>query len=277
MRTAGPSLGGFFMAHTRLTLAGVAAFTVLLVAGGLKLDRPAWRHGLVMAVINAGVPFCLFSFAASQKVPASYLAVINSLALAFGMVFTWLLLGERPTIGKFLAALLGMAGVAVAVGLEPLPEGPGILLGLILAVGAPICYGLTAVYLRMHGGKADKNTLAAITQLGGGLMLSWAWFMPPPAENVTLKILICLVVLALFCTAWAYGVYFKLIENIGASKTLTVVLLIPIFGITWSVIFLNEKLTLELFIGAAMVLVSSYVLIRPGQKVLKPEASKKPD
>jgi uncharacterized membrane protein len=51
-------------------------------------------------------------------------------------------------------------------------------------------------------------------------------------------------------------VYFALIRDIGATSTLSVALLIPIFGTLWGSLFLNETLTPGTFIGMALILIS---------------------
>ena len=60
--------------------------------------------------------------------------------------------------------------------------------------------------------------------------------------------------LGILCTAIAYVVYFRLIEQIGAAPTLTVTYLIPLFGVLWGVMFLDERIGVHHVAGAAMIL-----------------------
>ncbi|MGJ3253260.1 MAG: EamA family transporter [Elainellaceae cyanobacterium] len=56
--------------------------------------------------------------------------------------------------------------------------------------------------------------------------------------------------------AIAYLLYFSLIRNVGATNTLTVALLIPIFGVLWGFLFLDEPLSIGTFVGLALILSS---------------------
>ena len=50
-----------------------------------------------------------------------------------------------------------------------------------------------------------------------------------------------------------------MIEKIGAVKTSTVAYFLPVFGIIWGNIFLNEQVTFVVAIGCFMVLTGIFV------------------
>ena len=62
-----------------------------------------------------------------------------------------------------------------------------------------------------------------------------------------------LIGLAVLCTAWAYLLFFKLINEIGPSRALTVTFLIPIFGMLWGWLFLHEAITTDMLICTAVI------------------------
>jgi len=45
------------------------------------------------------------------------------------------------------------------------------------------------------------------------------------------------------CTGVAYILYFKLIENTGPAKALTVTFMVPVFAIVYGVLLLGETVT----------------------------------
>ncbi|MBE9212140.1 DMT family transporter [Plectonema cf. radiosum LEGE 06105] len=55
-------------------------------------------------------------------------------------------------------------------------------------------------------------------------------------------------------TALAYILYFRLIQNIGVTKSLTVTYLIPIFAMLWGMLFLKEPITTSMIIGCFLIL-----------------------
>jgi drug/metabolite transporter (DMT)-like permease len=62
------------------------------------------------------------------------------------------------------------------------------------------------------------------------------------------------VALAIAGTGIAYILYFKLIANVGPAKAITVAYLVPLFGIIWGVLFLQEHLSAQTIIGGLMIL-----------------------
>jgi drug/metabolite transporter (DMT)-like permease len=60
----------------------------------------------------------------------------------------------------------------------------------------------------------------------------------------------------------AYLIYFKLIADIGPGGALTVTFLIPLFGVLWGFLFLDEPLTSNLLAGGALILVGTAITLR---------------
>ena len=65
--------------------------------------------------------------------------------------------------------------------------------------------------------------------------------------------------LGIISTGLAFLGYVRLIEKIGAVKTSTVAYFLPVFGILWGNIFLNEQITPLIVIGCFMVLIGIFV------------------
>jgi len=53
--------------------------------------------------------------------------------------------------------------------------------------------------------------------------------------------------------------YVRLIDKIGAVKTSTVAYFLPVFGIIWGSIFLDEKITYTIILGCLIVLIGIYL------------------
>jgi drug/metabolite transporter (DMT)-like permease len=79
-------------------------------------------------------------------------------------------------------------------------------------------------------------------------------FSPMPATIPGMGVIAAVVALGVLCSGVAYLLYFRLIADIGATSALTVTFLIPVFGVLWGRIFLNETVGWHTFLGAAIVL-----------------------
>jgi len=55
--------------------------------------------------------------------------------------------------------------------------------------------------------------------------------------------------ISLVCSAAAYLIYFRLLADVGPTRTLTVAFLIPVFGTLWGALFLNETVGMSTLAG----------------------------
>jgi drug/metabolite transporter (DMT)-like permease len=52
-----------------------------------------------------------------------------------------------------------------------------------------------------------------------------------------------MLALGVMCTGVAYVLYFRLIENVGPARSLTVTFAIPVFAVIYGIIFLGESVS----------------------------------
>jgi drug/metabolite transporter (DMT)-like permease len=69
--------------------------------------------------------------------------------------------------------------------------------------------------------------------------------------------------LGLLCGAVGYVLYFRLIADVGATGALTVTYLIPLFGMLWGALFLDEAVSLAMAGGAALVILGTLLVLGP--------------
>ncbi len=77
-----------------------------------------------------------------------------------------------------------------------------------------------------------------------------------PDEAPPLPAALCALALTLLSTTVAYLLYFRLIESVGPTKTLTVTFLIPVFGLLFVVVLLNEPIGVGTLVGSGIILYS---------------------
>jgi drug/metabolite transporter (DMT)-like permease len=86
----------------------------------------------------------------------------------------------------------------------------------------------------------------------------------------SLKVALAMLALGLLCTSFAYLLYFHLITEVGPVRTSSVTFLIPIFGILWSAIFLDEEIRMVMLLGLGLILGS--VTLVSGRRLRGPES-----
>ena len=263
MRYAVPAMGPVPLAFARVTLASLALFAFAAAQRRVPDLRTRWRGFAVVGLVNSALPFVLFCFA-EQTIPASTAGILNATSPFFGAIAAAIWLGEPLTARKVGGMLLGLAGVVLLVGLQPEPMTPATALAIAACLAAALCYGLAGVYTkkRMHG--VPSFALACGSQLSAAILLApMAPFASVPGP-VTAWVIWNVVALAVASTAVAYLIYFRLIADIGPSRALTVTFLIPLFGVLWGYLFLDEPVTANMLAGGALIVFGTALALRGG-------------
>ena len=86
--------------------------------------------------------------------------------------------------------------------------------------------------------------------------------LTPPPATWTIEAAGALVALGVLCSGLAYVPFFTLIRDIGPSRTLTVGLAIPVLGVAWGWLFLDEAVTAPMVLGAALVLAALALVLK---------------
>ena len=111
-RLAVAGLDPWFVTTARAALAGVASLTLLLI---LRRPLPTPRQWMELAAATFFVTVCfpLFTALAMQTVPAAHGGVVIGIMPIATAVAATVIIGERPSLGFWLAALVGAALVVV--------------------------------------------------------------------------------------------------------------------------------------------------------------------
>jgi len=261
MRVAAPSLGPIWTAEARVLLGGVALLAWFRLTGFDPALRRHARFYLLVGTVNSAIPFALYAFAA-MHVSASLLAILNSTAPMFGMVFGALFAGERVSARKVLGLALGAAGVALVVQPGGIETGPQFGWAVAASLGACCGYGLTGVLIRRFADGAPPRGIAAGNQLGAALVLAPLLPFAVPGAAPSALVIGNVLGLALLASAFAFLLYFRLIADIGATRALTVTFLIPVFGVLWGWLFLGESLPPGLLAGGVLIVAGTVLVTR---------------
>ena len=272
MRIAAPALGPIGTAALRVALAAATLAGWLRFAGIELAWRDHWRFYLVVGLTASGLPFALYAFSALH-LPASYLAVINATAPLFGALVSALWLRERLSARAAVGLVMGVAGVAMLVGLGPLRPTPMVAWAIAAAAGAALSYAIAAAYMKRRASTVDAAAIAAGSQLGATLALAPLLVPLPPLAWPTPGEWWAVVLLGVVCTGAAYLLYFRLIADVGPTRALTVTFLIPVFGMLWGALFLGEAITPTMVAGCALVLIGTVLIVRPDVRLRGDPAS----
>src|ERR671914_1369405 len=169
IRVAVPSLGPFLLVELRAGLAVAALFLYALAVSSMPKILGRWRSFLVLGFFNAALPFSLIS-AAEIHLTASLAAILNSTTVMFTAIVAAVWMGDALTARKVVGIVLGIVGVSVLVGWDPLPLNGAVLLAVAAMLLASLSYALGATYAKRSFWGTPPLGMA-IGQLGGAAVL----------------------------------------------------------------------------------------------------------
>ncbi|HEV3476692.1 MAG TPA: DMT family transporter [Rubrobacteraceae bacterium] len=256
IRVAVPALGPFALMGLRVALAAsVLALYAAFLVRDLPKFRSRWREFLIVGATNSAVPFTLIA-AAEIELTASLAAILNSTTALFAAAVAAVWIGEALTMKKVFGLVMGLVGVAVLVGWDPIPLNSIVLLSVGAMLAASLSYAIGGVYVKRTFAGVPPLAMAIGQQAGAAVLLLPLAAVSLPEEAPPLPAALSALALTLLSTAVAYLLYFRLIENVGPTKTLTVTFLIPIFGLLFGVVLLGEPVGVGTLVGFGIILYS---------------------
>jgi len=268
IRVAVPFFGPVALVIVRAFIAS-GVLVLFALATGVKLDfRTRWKTYFMVGMLNSGIPFCLVA-AAQSALSVTYAVILVSVTPLMSAVIAAVWINDPFTPAKAAGLVAGIAGVALLIGWNPVGAPPPIPWAVALALGATVSYGMAGVYTKRYASHLPSLEVAAASQLSTGVMLLPVLLLVPPIAMPTPLAWGAAVALALFSTAFAFLLYFRLIVNVGPVKALTVNFLAPLFGVTGGVLLLGEKATANALSGAAVILIGTGLVIASGAKKAK--------
>ena len=249
------------------TLIARSILALIMRMRGIRFprDRETWRNFTIQACLNSVLPFTLIAWA-ETSIDAGLAVILNSMTPVFTFLITlfWSR-HEATTLRKFIGVVLGLTGTCVIVGNQAFAHVGQELLAQLAVVLATVCYAGAAIFGRTFKG-LDPIAPATGSLLSGAailipvsLVVDQPWTLAPSGASA-----MALVGLAVFSTALAFVIYFRLIHTLGSvGLTAQAYLRAPI-GIAIGAYFLGESLSPSAWVGLIFILAGvAFMTIRP--------------
>lgn len=241
MKIAAPEFGPFPLMGLRAGIALACLLPWLVWRGLLRPIVANSHHMLIVGLLGSALPFVLFAYS-MLTLTAGQGSIINAAAPLWGALIAYLWLNERPTGMQVLGLAIGFGGVVALVWGKAALQGGGTLAASAAALVATASYGVSGNYTRRYLGRVDSLANAGGSLIAATLLLAVPgllfWPSVPPSGAAWLAV----TALGVGCTGLAYVLFFRLISKIGAARTMTVVFMVPLFGVLWGSLFLGERI-----------------------------------
>ena len=197
-----------------------------------------------------------------QYLPSGLFSVIVYLQPVLVVFIAWLWLKESLTIGKVVGMLIGFVGVFIVS--LPGISGEISMIGVLLALVTGTGWALGVVYVKKTSTLVHGLWLVAIQNFIGGGLLTGTGLIVESFSSIewTLPYVLCLLYGSVFGVTIATALYYKLMSAGESSKVSSFTFLVPLIAVIIGTLFLNEPITLTLFIGMGLILLSIYIINR---------------
>ena len=257
MRLGTLEFGPLPTAGLRVAIASLALLPVMLSRGLWPQLRQHWKPVMICGLINSAIPFALFSFAL-LSISTGLSSILNATVPLFGALVAWLWLGDKPGTSRTVGLVVGFIGVALLASgkasFKPDASGAVTAWGILACLLATISYAVAASFTRRYLSGLNSLMVATGSQIGAALGLALPTLLMWPVQAPTLKAWGALLALGILCTAVAYVLFFRLIEQLGPARAITVTFTIPVFAVFYGVTLLGETVTTWMLFCGVIVL-----------------------
>lgn len=243
------------LALARVFLAALTLLPLFYYLGySLPTSFTQWLPFLGMGVLNNVIPFT-FIFAGQLHITVGLSSIINAMTPLFTVLVMASFKQEQLTAYRLIGVVLGVVGVAVLRGFGG-PVDAGQTVGIALCLAAALSYGFAGLWGRKHLSSIPPVKTATCQLMCSTLVMALLvafvdkpWTLTTPSYTTIMAVL----ALAVFGTALAYIVFFRILTNAGASNVMLVTLLIPVTALILGTVFLDESIQTTDILGALII------------------------
>ena len=221
----------------------------------------------IAGIVGQVIPFVLIAFA-ENKVSAGNASIINATTPFWSAAIAFVWLKKQLTLWQIIGMIIGFFGVFYLInslsGASNISQ-TTLLYSLVILV-ATFAYGYGANYLKRYLNDAHPLDVATGSTVTAALVsipfALWSW----PNNTISNDAWLSILTLGIVCTGIAHLLFFYLISKVDATFAVSVTFLIPIFGVLWGWLFLEETVNATTFIAISMIMIGiilSNQLIKP--------------
>jgi len=201
---------------------------------------------------------------AEQKISSGLAGLLVSTVPIFATIITSMR-GDHSVwqFKRIFGIVVGFLGLILVVGIESL-TGSADLLSIVMVLIASVSYAYAVIMilsnLPLVDGIAINGLAMALTTIFWGPVAIAQW-----PSNISMNSALSLIALGVLSTAFAFILFFKLMEDIGPARGSLVTYVNTAVAVVLGVIILKEPLTAGILIGLPLVLVGSYLASKKSQ------------
>ncbi|MFP5577121.1 MAG: DMT family transporter [Acidimicrobiia bacterium] len=243
---------------------GAAVLNVVPKARARIELEDRFRMGL-LSVLWVAVPFTLFPLA-EQYISSAVTGMLNGAMPIFAAIVAGVLLRTPPGPTQAAGLVVGLVGT-LAVSLDQLGEGDNAWIGVLMALGATVCYGfainIAAPLQRRYGSLAVMARMLALATVWTAPFGVWS----VPGSTFEIGPVLSVAFIGAVGTGIAFVVMATLVGSVGSTRASMATYLIPVVAMVLGVLVRDESVGAIAVVGVGLVVAGAYFASRPERQV----------
>ena len=253
--------GGFqpgFLVFARVTLGALFMIPLALKQGLLPEAMKYFKWILLYSIIELVGPWYFLS--SGERHVSSGLAGLLIATVPFWSTLIASFLGDKSVwqSHRIIGMVIGFIGVVLVVGLESL-RGDNSVSAIVMILLAALGYAIAPIMIRRKAPTLNGLAINSVAMLVTAVIYIPVGVIQFPETMPNAKSIWSLIMLGIFPTAIAFVIFFKLIVEIGPTRSSMVTYINTAVAVILGIIVLSEPLTLGIALGLPLILVGSYM------------------
>ena len=220
-----------------------------------------WKIYALVGLCNIAIPFSLIAVG-TNRVDSYLAAILMSTTPLTGSILAHIFTkDEKITFYKSIGIILGFTGVLLLFFDKLILNESNYFFALVILVGSTF-YSIAGILIlkkMKNSGNLDVTTSTMIWALVFLLPIAFI-FEEPLNSTPRLDSVLSLIYLGSVATGFAWWIRFKILMKNGLIFQTQVAYLIPIFGVIFGVVFLDEQITWKVFTSLIIIMSGIYIV-----------------
>lgn len=248
-------LSPFWVAGIRILFGAAFLLAFLRLTGNSLPARRFWPALFVAGLLSNALPWTVLAWG-EIRISSGLASILNATTPLWSIIIASIWDDEQLTVIRIAGIIIGFAGVFLLIDIDLSALTNLNLLAELAVLSASFSYATGAVFVRRRLRGPSSRQLAA-GQLSAAfiLMLPILFIDGAPPQMPSATAAGAVVALGVLGSGIAYLIYFRLLTEVGATRTLIVTYLVPVTAVFWGWFILNETFGWRTLLGMATILV----------------------
>ena len=243
----------------------LATVTMLAVSFLYKVKIYAfsknWKIYALVGICNITIPFSLIAIG-TNKVDSYLAAMLMSTTPMTGSILAhFFTKDEKVTFLKSLGIILGFTGILLLFFDKLIINESNYLFVLIILLGSTF-YSISGILILKKLKKSGNLNVTTSTMIWSVItLLPLSFIFENPLQSTpTLESTLALIYLGIVATGFAWWLRFRILAKNGIVFQTQVAYLIPIFGVIFGALILNEQITWKVLASLIIIISGIYIV-----------------